>query len=159
MRKQFVELLEKQMSIPNNKIFFLTADLGFGLFDNIRKNHPDRFYNVGSSEQLMLGAAVGLAQSGFLPVCYSITPFLIARPYEVIRNYLNYEQTVVKLVGSGRDKDYSHDGFSHWAEDDLEMLNCFKNIEKYKPATVDNLDYDFNQFIKSNKPAYLNLQR
>lgn len=158
MRKQFVELLEKAMN-QDNKIILLTADLGFGLFDNIRKNNSDRFYNVGSSEQLMLGAAVGLAQSGLLPVCYSITPFLIARPYEVIRNYLNYEQTVVKLVGSGRDKDYSHDGFSHWAEDDLDMLSCFKNIDKYKPESVEQLEQQFNNFIISNKPAYLNLQR
>lgn len=158
MRKLFVDLISKEMQ-KNNKIFLLTADLGFGLFDEIRKNHSNRFYNVGSSEQLMVGAAVGIAQSGFIPVCYSITPFLIARPYELLRNYLNHEKTPVKLVGSGRNRDYSHDGFTHWAEDDVSMLSAFLNIQIYSPITEQEIVEDFNDFLYNNHPAYLNLKR
>lgn len=158
MRKLFVDLLAEEMK-NNNKLFLLTADLGFGLFDNIRKNYNDRFYNMGSSEQLMVGAAVGLAQSGYIPICYSITPFLIARPYELLRNYLNHENTPVKLVGSGRNKDYSHDGFTHWAYDDSSMLSAFLNIQMFIPAVEQELQEDFNEFLYNDQPAYLNLKR
>ena len=76
----------------------------------------------------------------------------------MIRNYINYENLNIKLVGSGRDKDYTHDGITHWAEDDLEILtNCFKNIIPYKPDILTN--EIFNDFISQQKPCYMNLKR
>lgn len=139
------------------RIFLLTADLGYGILDDIRRDFPDRAVNVGSCEQLMIGMAVGLANSGFVPVCYSITPFLLYRPFEMIRNYVNHEKLNVKLVGSGRDKDYSHDGITHWGEDDMAIMKNLSNISLLKPKDLTN-DV-FNTFISSDKPMYLNLSR
>ena len=82
-----------------------------------------------SSEQLMIGLAVGMSMEKLLPVCYSITPFLLYRPFELIRNYINHENFNVKLVGGGRDQDYGYLGFSHWAEDDESIMSNFKNIK------------------------------
>lgn len=141
----------------DSRIFLLTADLGYGILDDIRRDFPDRAVNVGSCEQLMIGAAVGLANSGFVPVCYSITPFLLYRPFEMIRNYVNHEKLNIKLVGSGRDKDYSHDGITHWAEDDLSIMKNLSNISLFKPK---ELTKDvFKNFISAEKPVYLNLSR
>lgn len=113
--------------------------------------------NVGSSEQLMIGIAIGLAESGFIPVVYSITPFLLYRPFEMIRNYVNKENINVKLVGIGRDKDYFHDGFTHWGEDDLTIMKSFNNIKLYKPSKL--TDILFEEFLCTSNPAYLNLTR
>lgn len=107
----------------------------------------------------MLGAAVGLAHSGCRPVCYSITPFVIFRPYEYIRNYLDHELAPVKLVGAGRDRDYGHLGFSHWAEDDSRALSVFPNIKIYKPNTLKELEDLWPEFMGSDQPSYLNLVR
>ncbi len=63
MRKIFSALLHKEMA-RNDKIVLLTADLGYGQWDRIRIDYNDRFYNVGSSEQLLLGAASGIAMEG-----------------------------------------------------------------------------------------------
>ena len=63
MRKVFAKLLEDEMS-QNKDIFLITADLGYGLWDSIRENYEDRAINVGSAEQLALGACVGLAMEG-----------------------------------------------------------------------------------------------
>ena len=134
-RQEFVNLLINEM-YKNEKIFLLTGDLGFGLFDDIRKDFPNRFINVGSCEQLMIGLAVGLSYEGWIPLCYSITPFLLYRPFEFIRNYLNHELANVKLVGGGRDKDYKNLGFSHWAEDDVKIISSLENIEIYKPEKM-----------------------
>ena len=156
MRKQFAKMLHEAMS-TDSRIFLITADLGYGILDDIRRDFPDRAVNVGSCEQLMIGTAVGLANSGFVPVCYSITPFLLYRPFEMIRNYVNYEKLNIKLVGSGRDKDYSHDGITHWGDDDLMIMKCLSNISLLKPKELSA--EVFKNFISTSKPTYLNLSR
>jgi transketolase len=158
MRKECITLLEKEMQV-NRNIFMLTADLGFGILDSIKENHKDRFYNVGAAEQLLIGAGIGLAESGMIPICYSMSSFILYRPFEFLRNYVNEEKIPVKLIGSGRDKDYSHDGFSHWAHDDEQVLSALPNIEIYKPKSIEELELRFKTFLYSNKPAYLNLTR
>lgn len=66
----------------NPEMWLLTADLGFGVLDAIRKDYPERAVNMGASEMLMTGAAIGLAESGKIAITYSITPFVIYRPFE-----------------------------------------------------------------------------
>jgi transketolase len=158
MRKECMQLLLDEMS-NNENIITLTADLGFGLLDQVRKTFPDRFYNVGAAEQLMIGAGIGLAEGGKIPVCYSMSSFLLYRPFEFLRNYVSAENIPVKLIGSGRDKDYSHDGLSHWAHDDEIVLKALPNIKIYKPKDIAELEAIWPEFINSMEPAYLNLTR
>jgi len=158
MRRECAQLLLEEMSV-NDRICVVTADLGFGILDHIRNTYPDRFYNVGAAEQLMIGVGIGMAEEGLIPVCYSMSSFLLYRPFEFLRNYVNYEQVPIKLLGSGRDKDYSHDGITHWAHDDEEVLSSLPNISVYKPADLVELEEDFLDWINSSSPAYLNLMR
>jgi transketolase len=156
MRKEFALLLHTEMS-QNENIILLTGDLGYGLWDKIKIDYPDRFFNTLSSEQLMMGLASGLAMDGKIPIVYSITPFAIYRPFEFIRNYLHHEQIPVKVLGGGRDKDYGYLGFSHWAEEDMDVLSVLNNIKLYKPKefTIDI----FKEFLYNNYPSYLNLSK
>ena len=156
MRKEFASFLHDEMSY-NEKIILLTGDLGYGLWDRIKIDYPDRFYNVMSSEQLMVGAATGLAMEGFIPLVYSITPFVLYRPFELLRNYLDHENIPVKLIGGGRDRDYGYLGFSHWAEEDIKVLSTLENIQLYKPKKSSNVIY--KEFLYNEKPSYLNLKR
>lgn len=156
MRKQFAEFLHNEMAV-NENIYLLTGDLGYGLWDRVKIDYPDRFINTLSSEQLMLGMACGLAMEDKIPVVYSITPFVLYRPFEWIRNYLDHEKIPVKLVGGGRDKDYGYLGFSHWAEEDIDVMSVFKNITLYKPSTPEVKI--FKKFIDNKAPSYLNLSR
>jgi transketolase len=158
MRHTFARLLHEEM-FANKDVRFITADLGYGIFDNLRKEHWETSYNVGAAEQLMIGAAIGMAQEGLIPVCYSMSSFVLYRPFEFIRNYLNYEGANVKLVGSGRDKDYDHDGISHWAHDADAVLASVPNVKVYKPENIDELKGMFPDFINNPGPAYLNLKR
>jgi len=158
MRNTFARLLDEEMFV-NPRVRLITADLGYGILDNIRKHHGEYSYNVGAAEQLMLGVAIGMAQEGLTPVCYSMSSFVLYRPFEFIRNYLNHEGANVKLVGSGRDQDYEHDGISHWAHDDEAVLASVPNVKIYKPANIDELVEQFPDFIRTAGPAYLNLKR
>ena len=158
MRKIFSQYLYDEMAV-NSNIYVVTGDLGYGLWDKIRLDFGNRFYNVGSAEQLMMGVAVGLAMEDKIPVVYSITPFLLYRPFELIRNYLNHEKIPVKLVGGGRNRDYGYLGFSHWAEDDVKIMSCFENIEMYHPKNEKEVKDVFKDFIYNSCPSYINLKR
>lgn len=158
MRKECADLLLQEMS-KNSEIITLTADLGFGILDKVKETFATRFFNVGAAEQLLIGAAVGLAEQGKIPVCYSMSSFILYRPFEFLRNYVDYEKIPVKLIGSGRDKDYSHDGVSHWAHDDEVVLKSLPNIKIYKPKTIAELENIWPEFINEKVPAYLNLTR
>jgi transketolase len=158
MRRECAGLLHAEMYL-NNKIRVVTADLGFGVLDKVRESYSDRFYNVGAAEQLMIGVGIGMAEEGLIPVCYSMSSFLLYRPFEFLRNYVNAENIPVKLLGSGRDKDYDHDGLTHWAHDDEQVLSALPNIKIYKPKTLKELEEIWPEYINSKNPAYLNLIR
>ena len=158
MRKTFAQLLYNEMS-SNPNIYLITGDLGYGLWDKIRDEYPDRFYNVGSSEMAMMGVAIGLAMEGKIPYVYSITPFAIYRPFEMIRNYLDHEKIPVNIIGGGRDKDYGYLGFSHWSHDDRKVMGVFSNIISSWPEDDNELFSSFLYSLDKQLPTYINLKR
>jgi len=158
MRKDFAQLLFDEMS-KNQDIYLITGDLGYGLWDKIRDTYPDRFYNVGSSEMVMMGIGVGLAMEGKIPFVYSITPFAIYRPFEMIRNYLDHEKIPVNIIGGGRDRDYGYLGFSHWSEDDKRIMSVFDNVKTFHPKDQLELEESFNYSLKKELATYINLKR
>ena len=158
MRGYFAHYLHKQMR-KNKSTYLITGDLGYKVWDQIKKDFPDRFINAGASEQAMMGLAVGLALEGKIPFVYSITTFLLYRPFETIRNYINLEKIPVRLVGSGRGRDYSHDGISHWPEEEKKVLAIFKNIKAVWPEELTEIPILVKQMVKINQPWYINLKR
>ena len=158
MRKAFAQLLHAEMA-TNPDIYLITGDLGYGLWDRVRDDYPDRFYNVGSSEMVMMGAAIGLAMDKKIPYVYSITPFAIYRPFEMIRNYLDHEKIPVNIIGGGRDKEYGYLGFSHWSHDDKKIMSVFDNVKSFWPENEEEMATTFNQTLTEKVPTYINLKR
>lgn len=154
----FADALYDEMA-KNRDIFVLTGDLGYGVLDDIKRDFTDRYINTGAAEQSLLDIGVGLAMSGKTPICYSITPFLLYRGFETIRNYINYEKIPVILIGRGRDKDYSINGFSHWAEEDQDVMKIFNNIQCYRPDTSQQAADAILTALYSKKPSYINLSK
>jgi len=157
VRKTFVKLMHEEMR-KNEDIVFIIGDLGYGHFDAIREEFPDRVFNPGAAEQLMLGMACGMAMEGKIPVCYSMTPFVLYRPFEIIRTYIDHEKIPVILMGAGRDKDYASAGWSHWATDVKLHLSGFENILKIWPSEK-QLEEEWDNIINTNVPYYVNLSR
>lgn len=158
MRGEFAYALYNKMA-EDQDIFVLVGDLGYGMFDDIKKDYSDRFLNVGASEQSMMDIAVGLALEGKKPFVYSITPFLIYRPFETLRTYIDHEKIPVRMVASGRYSDYKHDGFSHYAGDDYLFLSHLKNIKKQWPTDKTDMEEIVNEMVELDVPYYLNLRR
>lgn len=147
--------------LDDDRIWCLTGDLGFSMLDKIRDTFPTRFMNVGASEQLLLGAGIGLALEGKIPFCYSITPFLLFRPMEWVRNYLNHERIPVRLVGSGLEKDYAHDGITHQPsqEELYQYFNMFPNVSSMFPDKKEQIPELVTWMIDNNEPQFLCLRR
>ena len=144
----------------NPDIRVITADLGFGLFDAIQKDYPDRFINVGAAEQSMLGIGVGMALKGLIPFCYSITPFLLYRPFEWIKNFLHHENIAVKLVGAGVGKDYDKDGFTHWSSEPYNtIISLYPNIQQFYPEKKEDTPAMVKEMIENKRPSFLHLHR
>ena len=162
IRGWFAAALHDEME-QDERIWLLTGDLGYGMLDQIRDDFPERYLNVGASEQLLIGAGVGLALSGKIPFCYSITTFLIYRAFEWHRNYLNHETIPVRLIGSGFEDDYKHDGITHQPYGLFGMDGLFEtqllNIEYYFPSTKEQVPKWVSQMIIQNRPAFMCLRR
>ena len=158
MRRTFVNELTKILESDGN-ILVLLGDLGFGIFDEVRQRFPNQCLNVGAAEQLMLGMSVGIALEDKIPICYSITPFLLYRPFEFIRNYMQEEKIPVKLVGSGRGKDYLNSGFTHYSDEAESVLRIMPNIKTYFPEDDKEIIKLIHEFIYSPNPAFLSLKK
>src|SRR3990167_3788332 len=84
MRKLLADYVLKK-AYKDRRIFVLTGGVGYSVWDNYREQLPNQFLNCEASEQAMLDIGVGLALEGKIPIVYSITPFLLYRPFESLR--------------------------------------------------------------------------
>lgn len=157
MRALFKEYLLSQIQI-NPELIVVTADLGYKMWDEVRDKHPKNFLNVGAAEQLMLGICTGLSYSGKIPVAYSITPFLLYRGAEILRNYIGRENLNVKLVGSGLFDDYKHDGFSHQDNKFVEACDLL-SIKPFIPSTKESLKEMLPEWLEHKGASFLGLRR
>lgn len=156
MKKDFfLYLYELMKQYPD--IFVVTGDLGYMGFDRIRDDFSDRFLNTGAAEVAMMDIGIGLALEGKIPIVYSITPFLLYRPFESLRTYINHEKIPVIMIGSGRDDNYKHDGFSHFAGDDAQFMWNLPNITSRWPENNEDMRKELLEAIINPKPTYINL--
>ena len=159
MRNSFAHELMFHMK-QNKDAWLLLGDVGYGIFDQHRKEFPGRVINCGASEHSMLAMAVGLALEEKTVFVYTITPFLLWRGAEVIRNYINHENIPVKLVGSGRSREYEKDGYSHCCVEEVAMVrDLYYNIKSYWPATKKAIPSMFQDMVKNERPSFMSLSR
>lgn len=133
MRSAFIRKLV-ELAEQDQRIFLLTGDLGFMALEPFANRFPDRFINVGVAEQNMIGIATGLAGSGFIPFVYSIATFAVLRPYEFIRNGPIAHHLPVKVIGVGGGFEYSHNGLSHFALEDIAVMRAQPDVGVVAPA-------------------------
>lgn len=133
MRNEFVNALT-ELAEDDPRVVLLTGDLGFSVLEDFAKRHPKRFYNVGVAEQNMVGSATGLAEAGFTPFVYSIATFASMRAYEFIRNGPVLHDLPVRVVGVGGGFDYSTNGLTHYALEDVGIMRIQPGLRVAAPA-------------------------
>jgi len=156
MRVTFVKTLLK-LTEKGHDIHILTADLGFGLFENFINQFPNRFTNVGVAEANMIGVASGLAMRGKRIFCYSISPFVIFRVLDQIRVDLCSTNLPVTLVSAGGGVSYGREGMTHYAIEDLAVVRALPNMTVLAPADPTETEVLTESTININGPCYLRL--
>ena len=156
MRKEF-SLWAEQFGLRETRLLFLTGDLGYAALENVQAALGPRFINLGVSEQNMISVAAGLARQGLLPLCYSIAPFAVFRPYEQIRLDVALHNLPVKLVGNGGGYGYGIMGASHHALEDLAVLSCLPNLACIVPLCNSDVPAAADALIAHLGPGYLRL--
>ena len=154
MRKRFGEVISK-LADKNEKIIIIVADIGYGVFDDFREKYPDRFINMGICEQSIISVASGMALEGLQPWVYTITPFLIERPFEQVKLDINQQNVNVNLVGYA---DYPTLGPTHSEINAKEMMKLFNNIESFFPSDGDETEKMILEAYERKGPTFTSLK-
>lgn len=156
MRDTFSKSLV-QAAQDNPKLYLLTGDHGYALFDGIRKAFPDRFINAGVAEQNMVGVGAGLAKLGFMPVIYGLSAFVPVRVLEQIKIDFCYENLPGIFIGDGAGVVYSHLGASHQSTEDIACLRAIPHIKILSPADKYEMEACFKLALQANGPVYIRM--
>ena len=154
MRRRFGKLIN-ELAKKDNKIVLLVGDIGYGIFDDFRRENPDRFFNLGICEQSLIGAASGMALEGLKPWVYTITPFLIERPFEQIKLDIDQQNVNVNLVGFA---DYPELGPTHSESDGENLMSLFKNIKSFFPKDSQETEDCVYKSYRNSGPNFLSLK-
>jgi transketolase len=133
MRTAFLESL-CELAARDDRVMFLTADLGWSVVEPFAERFPGRFLNVGVAEQNMLGVATGLALEGKVPFAYSIATFSSMRCYEQFRDGPVLHNLPVRVVGIGGGFSYGHAGPTHHAIEDLTIARTQPGVTVLAPS-------------------------
>ena len=156
MRTTFVETL-KELARQDERIFLLSADMGYSVFETFREEFPDRFLNTGIAEQNTIGIAAGLAARGKIVFVYSIIPFVTMRCFEQIRLDLGYNKSNVKIVGVGAGFTYGSLGSSHHALEDISLMRSLPNMTVLCPGDPIEARELIKQSYEHTGPVYIRL--
>jgi transketolase len=133
VRNAFIKAVS-EIAEHDQRVVFLTGDLGFTVLEPLAEKLGDRFLNVGVAEQNMVGIATGLAEGGLIPFVYSIGTFASMRPYEMIRNGPLLHLLPVRIIGVGAGLDYGHNGVTHYALEDIAIMRVQPDMTIIAPA-------------------------
>ena len=154
MRRTFGKIIT-ELADRDEKIYVIVGDIGYRVFDEFRQKHPDRFINMGICEQSMIGVSAGMALEGLNPWVYTITPFLIERPFEQVKLDIDQQNVNVKLVGYS---DYPTLGPTHTELNGKKLMQLFKNITSYFPKNGDETQKVTYQAYEKKGPAFISLK-
>jgi transketolase len=155
VRREFGKFMA-ELAEKDEKVILVVGDIGYKIFDEFIEKFPNRFFNFGLCEQSMISAASGMALEGLKPYVYTITPFLIERPFEQVKLDIDQQNVNVKLVGYA---DYPEQGPTHAEIDGEKLMKLFKNIVSYFPKNSKETKEVLIKSYNSNSPAFISLKK
>lgn len=137
----------------------MTADLSkYTDLHIFAEKHPDRFYQMGMAEQLLMMAAAGMAREGALPFVTTYAVFAARRAYDFICMAIAEENLNVKIACAlpGLTTGY---GPSHQATDDLAIFRAMPNLTIVDPCDALDVEQAVPAIAAHNGPVYMRLPR
>jgi transketolase len=158
MRDGFVDTLI-ELAGEDERVMLVTADLGFGIFNEYVERFPERFLNVGVAEQNMIGISTGLALDGWKIFAYSIGNFSTLRCLEQIRNDACYHGANVNVVCSGGGFTYGNLGMSHHATEDISIMRALPGLTMVVPCDRFETRHAVRALVATPGVGYLRIEK
>ncbi len=150
-----VELMREE-----EDVLVLDADLSHATGTlAVSKAFPDRFINAGIAEQNLVGMAVGLSRTGYVPFASSFAVFMAGRAGEIIRNCAAYSNANVKLTGSHSGITPAGDGGTHQCIEDLGSMRAIPNLTILSPCDYNQAKALVRMAYEVNGPVYMRTSR
>ena len=137
----------------------LTADLAkYTDLHVFRDTYPDRFYQMGMAEQLLMATAAGMAREGFTPFATTYAVFASRRAYDFICLAIAEEALNVKIVCAlpGLTTGY---GPSHQATEDIAIFRGLPNLTIIDPCDALEIEQAVPAMADHKGPVYMRLLR
>ncbi len=148
-----------RLAETDERIVGLTADLAkYTDLHIFAQAHPDRFYQMGMAEQLLMASAAGMAREGFIPFATTYAVFAARRAYDFICMAIAEENLPVKIVCAlpGLTTGY---GPSHQATEDLAIFRGLPNMTVIDPCDALDIEQATAAVVAHDGPVYMRLLR
>ena len=153
--EKLAELGEK-----NKDIVVLDADLAGATKTSVfAKKFPERFFDMGISEQDMMSTAAGLSTFGKIPFASTFAMFACGRAYDQIRNSIAYPNLNVKICASHAGITVGEDGATHQMIEDFGLMRGIPNMTVICTSDDIQTKWAVEEISKINGPIYLRLCR
>lgn len=149
-----------ELGQKNENVVALCADLiGSLKFDDFKKNHPERFFQIGIAEANMIGIAAGLTIGGKIPFTGTFANFSTGRVYDQIRQSVAYSDKNVKICASHAGLTLGEDGATHQILEDIGLMKMLPGM-----TVINTCDYNQTKaatiaLAAHHGPAYLRFGR
>ncbi len=126
-----------ELGQTNENVVALCADLiGSLKMDDFKKNHPERFFQVGIAEANMIGMAAGMTLGGKIPFTGTFANFSTGRVYDQIRQSVAYSDKNVKICASHAGLTLGEDGATHQILEDIGLMKMLPGM-----TVINTCDY------------------
>ncbi|MEG2348087.1 MAG: transketolase C-terminal domain-containing protein [Clostridia bacterium] len=158
-RKAYGEFLVEKGREDDNIVVF-DADLAKATYtDEFKKIFPKRHFDIGISEQDMVGTACGMAIAGKTVFASSFAMFLCGRAYEQIRNTAAYSNVNINLCATHVGLAVGEDGATHQCIEDIALMNVIPGMSILCPADDISTKKILNCAMTKIGPKYIRLGR
>ncbi|HUL00680.1 MAG TPA: transketolase C-terminal domain-containing protein [Nitrospirota bacterium] len=158
-RKVFGETLV-ELGKANERIVVLEADLGKSTMSAFfQQAFPERYFEMGISEQNMTSFAAGLAVSGKIAVVNSFAVFATGRSFDQLRQSICTANLNVKIDGSSAGLSDFGDGATHQAVEDIAIMRALPNMTVLVPMDGVETKKIVKAAIEHKGPVYLRIGR
>jgi len=147
-----------RLAVDDDRIVALDADVKNSTYsEKFEQAHPERFYQTFIAEQVMLGAAMGLASRGAIPFPSTFAAFL-TRAYDFIR-MAAISNLNIKMAGSHAGVSIGEDGPSQMALEDLAMMRAQPNVTVLYPCDGVSTERLVERMAYHPGPVYMRTSR
>ena len=125
----------------------------------VREQYPERFLDMGISEQDMVGTAAGRALSGMTPFVSTYCVFLAGRAWDQIRTTVCYNDLNVKLAGAHAGISVGPDGATHQSLEDVALMRVLPRMTVVVPCDAEETRKATLAIAKKNGPCFVRFGR